>query len=172
MFFSTTDECTLPAHGTSWTSAPSARSGSRCDGAACSQQMATRRAGAAVSTSRRCWRSAESWSRPVRSAGPTPIGAHEPAQMPQLTHFASSTCATRPTRPSSRGCMVMASHGQSCGHWSHPVQRRGSTTLSAHSFSRGWRVNHGTASASASVPMAPTHAQPGGSTSAHGSQNA
>ena len=54
-----------------------------------------------------------SWSRPVRPMGPTPIGAHDPAQMPQLTHRSWSTWAHNPSRPSVRSCIEMASYGQS-----------------------------------------------------------
>ena len=37
------------------------------------------------------------------------MGAHDPAQIPQLTHSAGFTRATAPTRPSGRGIMAMAS---------------------------------------------------------------
>ncbi len=49
------------------------------------------------------------WSRPVRSAGPTPIGAQDPAQMPQLTQRSALTRATTSARPSVRSSMRMAS---------------------------------------------------------------
>jgi hypothetical protein len=54
-----------------------------------------------------------SWSRPVLWTGPTPMGAQDAEQIPQLTHSAGSTRATYPSLPSVRRTIAMASYGQS-----------------------------------------------------------
>jgi len=41
------------------------------------------------------------------------MGAHDPAQIPQLTQSAGSTWAYAPSRPSVRVSMEIASYGQS-----------------------------------------------------------